>query len=274
MIDEFNPEIDIIPILAKALTSKKSIDVGANRGEFTAALRQAGFEVDCFEPLASLVKELESRFAGDASVRIHEIACSNRDGLSNLYEFSTADTNLDRTLFSTLKLHPTYDGLSLDQHSLVQTSRLDTIFGDTPELPLGLLKIDTEGHDIAVLQGATKIKAEALLLEFWDGEFVFNQGQVANRLLDYESVVAKDLFPFNLLFWRGDGSSSFGVVCNPIESPPMSWGNILYLNSSSAYGAVKEFCLTKYGSERMADHRAVVPPIVQLESELPEPHID
>jgi FkbM family methyltransferase len=274
MISDFNPETDIIPTLAQALISKKSIDVGANRGEFTAALRQAGFEVDCFEPLPSLVKDLVSRFAGDAGVRIHEIACSNRDGLSNLYEFSATDSNLDSTLFSTLKLHPTYDGLSSDQHSRVQTNRLDTFFSEVKELPIGILKIDTEGHDIAVFQGATKIKPEALLFEFWDSEYVFNRGQVANRLFDYELVIAKDKFPFNILFWRKSDTNSFGIVCNATVSPRKSWGNILYLNSSSAYVAVRKFCLIKYGSERLADIMLAEPMFEQSESKLPQSNTD
>ena len=50
--EQFDPEIDILPTLARVLKSKKSIDVGANRGEFTAALRRSGFNVDSFEPMA------------------------------------------------------------------------------------------------------------------------------------------------------------------------------------------------------------------------------
>ena len=217
--EEFNPEIDILPTLADVLKSKKSIDVGANRGEFTAALRQAGFEVDCFEPMESLARDLELRFASDKSVRIHEIACSNKNGFGLFYEFSASDSMLDSTLFSTLNPHPTYEGLPIGQRSIVDLQRLDTIFEEQLETEFGLLKIDTEGHDLTVLEGASKINAEALLVEFWDEHFIFNQGKVANRLSDYQSAIDSTKFPFNILFWRGSDVAQYGFVCNAEESP-------------------------------------------------------
>jgi FkbM family methyltransferase len=274
VVDEvFNPEMDILNTLAHILQNKKAIDVGANRGDFTAALRHVGFQVDSFEPLASMTEILEERFKTDALVSIHEVACSNIDGVGRLYEFTSSDTNLDDTLFSTLRPHPSYEGLNLDQNSLVQLSRLDTILGEQLNAQFGLLKIDTEGHDIAVLEGASKIKFEALLVEFWDEQFIFNQGQVANRLSDYESSIDRLEFPFSILFWRGSDNLAFGFVCNVKETPPMSWGNILYLRSSDAFEAVKEFCLVKYGLARMAEVRATLPSATPQVTELNEPEV-
>ncbi len=269
--EEFNPEIDILPTLADVLKSKKSIDVGANRGEFTAALRRAGFEVDSFEPFADLVSDLETRFKSDTSIRVHQMACSNKDSIGRFYRYSALDPKLDSTLFSTLHPHPTYMGLAAKQHSYVELRRLDTIFNDQLETVFGILKIDTEGHDLTVLEGASKINAEALLVEFWDEHFIFNQGKVANRLSDYQSAIDSTKFPFNILFWRGSDVAQYGFVCNAEESPPKSWGNILYLRNTEAMVAVKEFCLTKYGAERMAEKRALMPLIEDIELDLRQP---
>ncbi len=266
--EQFNPEIDILPTLARVLKSKKSIDVGANRGEFTAALRRSGFNVDSFEPMAELARELELRFSGDKSVRVHEIACSNKDGLGLFYEYSAIDAKLDNTLFSTLNSHPTYEGLELGQKSFVDLRRLNTVFEQQLETEFGILKIDTEGHDVMVLEGASNIKSETLLVEFWDENFIFNQGKVANRLADYQAAIDSTKFPFNILFWRGSNAEHYGFICNADETPPMSWGNVLYLRNGDAMEAVKKFCLTKYGADRMAEKRALIPVIEDNEAEL------
>ncbi len=268
---EFNPEIDILPTLARVLKSKKSIDVGANRGEFTAALRKSGFTVDSFEPMVELARELGSRFSKDRAVRVHEIACSNKDGLGLFYEYSAIDTKLDISLFSTLSSHPTYEGLELGQKSIVDLRRLNTVFEQQLETEFGILKIDTEGHDVMVLEGANNIKSETLLVEFWDENFIFNQGKVANRLADYQAAIDKTKFPYNILFWRGSDPEVYGYICNAEETPPMSWGNILYFRNSDAMDAVKKFCLTKYGPDRMAETRALIPVIEDTETGLSEP---
>jgi FkbM family methyltransferase len=264
----FNPEIDILPTLAGVVKGKRSIDVGANRGEFTAALRKAGFEVDSFEPFADLVSDLESRFKSDKYVRIHQTACSNKDSIGRFYRYSAVDPKLDNTLFSTLHPHPTYEGLAAKQHSYVELRRLDTIFKDQLGIEFGILKIDTEGHDVMVLEGASNIKSETVLVEFWDEKFIFNQGKVANRLIDYQAAIDSTIFPFNILFWRGSNPKHYGFICNAEVSPPMSWGNILYLRNSDAMEAVKKFCLKKYGPERMAERQATLPVMEDNQTEL------
>src|ERR1019366_6648269 len=50
----------------------------------------------------------------------------------------------------------------------VSTVRLDDLAarGDIPT-QVGFLKIDTEGHDLAVLQGASQLMCDVVSVEFW-----------------------------------------------------------------------------------------------------------
>jgi FkbM family methyltransferase len=248
----FEPELEVLPVLAANLSSKRALDVGANRGDFAAALRMAGFEVDCFEPLPELAEELRHRFSGDPLVRVHEIACSNSGNFARLHEFSASDGNLDTTLYSTLDPHPSYTGLYSDHHTLVQTQRLDAFFPEGKDLQVGLLKIDTEGHDLAVLDGAGEMRPEAIMVEFWHDQFIFNQGRTRNDLFNYRLKIDETHYNHRVLFWRGASASECGVLFDAIAAPHASWGNILFLSDGRAFRVVKEFLEARYGNSPRA----------------------
>jgi FkbM family methyltransferase len=220
----FDPELSMLPILARQLSSLIAIDVGANRGEFTNSLRQAGFEVDAFEPLPNLVADLSRRFAWDRRVRIHPYACSDRDGKAILHIAQSVDPALDTTLYSALETHPAYDGLSFGNGIEVVVRRLDSVLAPQQPYRAGLLKIDTEGHDIAVLKGAKNIEAEALMVEYWDDSFVFNAGATHNRLEDYVSIIDQKRYPIYIVIWRGISRNEFGFIVEPSQTPRGSWG--------------------------------------------------
>lgn len=247
----FDPEPNMLPILASHVSSAVAIDVGANRGEFTDALRRAGFEVDAFEPLPNLVADLGRRFAGDRRVRIHSCACSDRDGTAVLHVAQSADPILDTTLYSSLETHPDYAGLSFGNDIEVVLRQLDTVLAPQQPYRAGLLKIDTEGHDIAVLNGARNIEAEALMVEYWDSTFVFNAGATHNRLHDYLLTIDRNQYPLYIVIWRGMSRNEFGFIVGPSQTPRGSWGNILFVRERSLMDAVVAWARGTYGDSRL-----------------------
>lgn len=235
----FEPEIDILPVLAGVLVSKRAVDVGANHGAFTAALRAAGFEVDSYEPLPQLAAELRQRFAGDDLVRVHELACSNVDGIAQLFAIAAENEAVDPTLFSSLQEHPMFEGLEFDNTMKVEARRLDSLMAD--EAAIGILKVDTEGHDLAVIEGMGKLRPEAVMLEVWDEEFIFNQGKTENRLIDYARRMDKNYYNHSVLFWRDSLSNDFGITLNAVDTCPGGWGNVLFMHDSGAFEAVRSY---------------------------------
>jgi FkbM family methyltransferase len=250
----FNPEVAVLPTIAEFVEPKVAFDVGANRGEFTAALRHAGFAVHAFEPLPALNAHLTERFAADAdadTVRIHAVACSDSDGSAQLHLATVDDQTIDATLFSTLNEHPAFNGFAFSEAITVPVRRLDTIFSDAAPMSIGLLKTDTEGNDISVLKGASTINAAVLMVEFWDKDYVFNVGTVGNSLQDYLAEIDRNKYPFWIVMWRGSSRDNFGVAAGIEETPSGSWGNILFLSNQALTDAVLVWARQTYGASRV-----------------------
>lgn len=248
----FDPEIDVLPTLAEFMATRLAIDVGANRGDFTAALARLGFAVHAFEPLPALHTILAERFSKETdTVYIHMLACSDVDGAEQLHLAKVDDKTIDPTLFSTLSEHPAFNGMAFENSITVPVRRLDTVFADSVPLSVGLLKTDTEGKDISVLRGATMIDAAVLMVEFWDKEYVFNAGETRNNLHDYLEFVDRKKYPFHIIMWRGGGRDEFGITAGGLETLPGSWGNIIFLSDAALVDAILNWARLTYGADRV-----------------------
>jgi FkbM family methyltransferase len=250
-IDVFEPEIDVLPLLAAAVQVRTAIDVGANRGALTAALRRVGFSVDAFEPLPELAAGLNQRFSGDDKVKIHAVACSNQTGSAQLHTVEAPITADDNTLFSSLEPHPVFSGFEFTGAINVPMTTLNAAMAKDSILKVGLLKIDTEGHDLAVLSGANLIEPEVLLVEFWDREHVFNAGMVGNTLEDYLAAIDQERYPFHLVFWRQSGFDQFGISVGGSDTPAASWGNVMFLSDEKLFKTLINWAGHTYGVHRL-----------------------
>jgi len=144
--------------LAPAGSSIHVIDVGANVGRWSAAMlaaaRQAGrlehFDLHAFEPSAYTFALLAKGLDGHP-VRLHRAAVSERAGSAVLHVVAPgAGRN---------SLHEQAWPESGATTEEVATTTLDS-YAEHAELDhITLLKIDTEGHDLAVLRGARKLIA-------------------------------------------------------------------------------------------------------------------
>jgi len=140
------------------------IDVGANRGDFTAAVRrlEPRSRVLAIEPLPGERARLHERFAGDPNVTIDGRALSDEAGEATLEV-------ADWSVFSSLRpAHPDVmamypPGTEVTDHVPVATARLD----DLVDEPVRILKIDVQGHELPVLRAATNTltRTDAVLLE-------------------------------------------------------------------------------------------------------------
>jgi FkbM family methyltransferase len=131
------------------------LDVGANVGQWStamlAAARQAGrlgdLDLHAFEPSLFTFTRLSLALQGQA-VTLGRTALGERPGSSTLYVISPgAGTN---------SLH----GVAADTTEEVATTTLDTYADRSGLGHLALVKIDTEGHELAVLRGARRLLAE------------------------------------------------------------------------------------------------------------------
>jgi FkbM family methyltransferase len=131
------------------------VDIGARRGMFTIKLaRLVGptGRVHAIEPYAPSVESL--RRLRLANVTVHPVALSDRAGRAPLYVPRANGQPLDALA-------------SLTPSRVASTTRsvevrpLDDLLADEPA-PLGFIKCDAEGHELAVLRGAAELIARSM----------------------------------------------------------------------------------------------------------------
>lgn len=139
-------EIRLVPFLADR--SRVAIDIGANKGVYTYALLQAGCrEVHAFEPNPKLFAVL-SRWA-QGKAKLHAEALSDTTGEAVLMvPRSEAGYSNQGASLSEQKLNGQDFGAVP-----VRTLRLD----EAGISDIGFIKIDVEGFEMQVLQGAAGI---------------------------------------------------------------------------------------------------------------------
>ncbi len=159
------PEIQALKRFLAAFHVDCLFDVGANRGQYaTMARKDAGYRglILSFEPNPSVFAELQKRAASDRAWHVFNMALSDFDG--------TADFNIMAAdQFSSLKTPSgAQDDIFASRNKVTQTvatpcRRLDTLL---PELvgqygfARPFLKMDTQGHDLSVCQGAGAVLAQ------------------------------------------------------------------------------------------------------------------
>ena len=135
------------------------LDVGANAGQFGCRLRQLGYagRIVSFEPLRAARERLEAASAGDARWKVAErAALGDRDGEIEIHVSANSESSsVLEMLDAHLRSAPESRYVGRER---VPLRRLDRIAA--PYLTAGsvtLLKIDTQGFEDRVIEGATEI---------------------------------------------------------------------------------------------------------------------
>jgi len=128
------------------------LDIGAYHGDF--ALRFLDDKIFrsavLFEPNPKNYTEIEKRFADQSNVKLEIVAC---DVQSGEHEFFCAGETYTGSL-----LQYGMSMLTPAERSIVQCVSLDSYLKEQSSLDkVGLIKIDTQGNDLRVLQGAEEM---------------------------------------------------------------------------------------------------------------------
>jgi len=142
-------EVHLLPTLVKPGTI--ALDVGANIGDYSYALAKliGTGHIYAFEPLPTSADFLQRAVrALHLPVTVLNIALSDSDGHADLL-VPQSDGTL-RQGFASLERTTVQAG----QTFRVSKQRLDSLSEKFPS-PISFIKIDVEGHELAVLRGAT-----------------------------------------------------------------------------------------------------------------------
>jgi FkbM family methyltransferase len=137
-------------------------DVGANTGKFVemarAILLATGCHIHCFEPSGETFAKLCEQWRGHDDVTLNAFGLGEEPGRATLYSDSAQSG-----LASLTKRRLTHFGIDMD---LTETVRIDTLDCYCERNHVGyidLLKLDVEGHELAVLRGGARMFANSAI---------------------------------------------------------------------------------------------------------------
>lgn len=163
-------------------------DVGANEGFYSsdvfAVNRNA--RVYAFEPHPATYQRLLLRSSGSKNLTAINAACGSAFGQLTLYDYAESEGSEHASLHAGV-IEGIHKGLS-GQH-VVDVICLDAFAADHDISSIDLLKIDTEGHELEVLKGATTLLREGRIGAI---HFEFNEMNVVSRTFFKDFV---DLLP-------------------------------------------------------------------------------
>jgi FkbM family methyltransferase len=181
------------------------LDVGANVGEWSRSLLEAAerrgsadeIDLHAFEPAAGTFAELVKSL-GNRAVSLQQVALSDHSGETTLY--IAPDTSPWNSLHNVPDRHTTRED--------VAATTLDAYAQRAGLSRVDLLKIDTEGHDLAVLRGACGLLREGRVAvtqfeynDFWI--YARHYLRDAFRLLEPLGYRLGKLTPAGVAFYPG-----------------------------------------------------------------------
>jgi FkbM family methyltransferase len=185
------PATEHLPVLRHLPEVALVVDIGANVGQFALVARYRWPEarIVSFEPLAACAAQVRTLFAGDARFECRLLALTDHAGTDTFHVTGQEDSS------SLLPVAARQvEEFATDEARVVrvETARLDDAL-PVAALPDGgaaiLVKIDTQGTELAVLQGgeallgrATHLLVEVSFVELYQGQA--DAGEVTTWLAD------------------------------------------------------------------------------------------
>lgn len=190
-----------------------ALDIGANQGLYTRELVAMGARVFAAEPNPRILPILQVQAPGATFI---EAAVSDRTGTAEFF------VDLREGLGGAASSLNQLDGMEeVTERVTVPLTTIDMICAER-EISPSFIKVDVEGHEKAVFNGARETIARcrpAMIFEFWETWWTNGVSDIFDQLApDYDLVIlqtgenAKDVYPFE----ARDGVVDIG--CIPLRS--------------------------------------------------------
>ena len=161
------------------------VDVGANSGQWGKRVRRDGYkgEIWSFEP-TNKFSELEKNSSADKKWKVFNLALGNEEGHREM--FLSSNDGLSSSLLEPSGIRDHHPSIDFHARQVVAVSTLDTQL-ELNESPF-YLKVDTQGGEELVLNGAQKVLNRCLAIEFESALIPLYKNealhyQLANQLL-------------------------------------------------------------------------------------------
>jgi len=214
------PELRLVPYLCDP--QKIAVDIGADVGVFSVQICGVSRKVIAFEPRPRQAAELTAMFSClELPVEVEEVALSDHAGTAQLRVLTE---DVGRSTIEAANSLEDEDGSAKEQITVNVRTLDDYGLND-----VAFIKIDVEGHEVSVLEGASKTIERCLPFLLVESEDRHRTNAVADvtAFLKQRVLVEMDRFDpsvhqdgRNIGGWK-DGWSRKGIyVNNFLFSPP------------------------------------------------------
>lgn len=205
------------------------IDVGANVGQYSSriAALAANPVIFAFEPNPTAFARLQSESRRYAFTAIN-LACGETAGRAKLYDYATHEGGSQHASLYKEVIEKTHGGEASWRE--IEVTTLDRFIEAKGLREIHLLKIDAEGHELRVLQGAKRSIDQGLVHTI---QFEFNEMNVISRVFFRDFY---DLLP-GYLFYRmlPDGLAPMGTY-RPTTCEIFAYQNIVAIRGDYSLG--------------------------------------
>jgi FkbM family methyltransferase len=194
-------------------------DVGAYIGDIAVTYKKMFPQstIHCFEPFPDSFQKLNN-LCRDESIKAHQIAFSNKKGNTTFH--TNVDLSCNSLLPPTEGQFKCYSAKSIkDGEIQVDTDTIDNFCADAGISGIDILKLDVEGAEVKVLEGASKMLSnQAITLIYSEVMFI---PHYTGGCLFHELTAFLDKYGYTLLNFYHLRSAKNGQL---------RWGNAIFLS--------------------------------------------
>lgn len=192
IVNRYNYYLGIDESIEKIFNKKKLdknkltiFDVGANIGQsinrFRKKFKKA--KIYSFEPNPKIYKNLIKIQKTDSNLKVFNFALSNKNSLAHLYRYKESGQN---------SLYPKKNERNF--FIKINTQKISTFIKKNKIKKIDLLKIDTQGSEIDIIEGCGDYLKKILIIEI---ELIFDDTYNKNSISKIEKILSK----YGFIIW-------------------------------------------------------------------------
>ena len=177
-------------VVAKAcegVTNPVVFDVGANIGDYSLLVRHhiPSASIYAFEPSEPVYRQLTQNFSarGDVKAKSYNIGFSDAEKDVELYSYSIEGRGISLLASLDRRLPTQVLETTVSSSEGIQTKTIDGFCATNAIDRIDFLKLDVEGHELAILRGASQFLASGAISMI---QFEFGPGNIYSRTYFYD----------------------------------------------------------------------------------------
>lgn len=219
-------ELEFIKKMSSVITGDiVAMDIGANKGYYSDALINAldrNIEVIyAFEPVPRFFEIANKNLEKYKQVKIYNFACSHEVCKSVFFEI-IEQANESAEGLSSINFRDVYKTFNHKEIE-VDCIKLDDFIQENGIEKINFVKIDTEGHELSVLKGASESIAAGIFdfLQIEYGDCIRECGHDLDEIIDFLENTPYRIYDFSENKFQEINNSNWEVYKN------ISWDNFL-----------------------------------------------